>query len=60
MGVEHYGQPPVFTFILELCNALFTTMFALGIRNFFFFLRCSFLLTFNQYDVMEKQRPLSR
>ena len=30
MGVEHYGQPPVFTFILELCNALFTTMFALG------------------------------
>lgn len=35
MGVEHYGQPPVFTFILELCNALFTTMFALGIRYFF-------------------------
>ena len=30
MVVEHYGQPPVFTFILELCNALFTTMFALG------------------------------
>lgn len=34
MGVEHYGQPPVFTFILELCNALFTTMFALGNRPF--------------------------
>lgn len=30
MGVEHYGQPPAFTFVLELCNALFTTMFALG------------------------------
>ena len=30
MAVEHYGQPSVFTFILELCNALFTTMFALG------------------------------
>ena len=30
MGVEHYGQPPVISFILELFNALFTTMFALG------------------------------
>ncbi|XP_059350945.1 sodium channel protein 60E-like [Daphnia carinata] len=43
MGVEHYGQPPVFTFILELCNALFTTMFALeavvkmiGLRHHYF------------------------
>ena len=34
MGVEHYGQPPVFTFILELCNALFTTMFALGSSSY--------------------------
>jgi voltage-gated cation channel len=30
MAVEHYGQPDTVAFILELFNALFTTMFALG------------------------------
>ena len=30
MAVEHYGQPPAITFVLELFNALFTTIFALG------------------------------
>lgn len=30
MGIEHYNQPvPVF-FILEVCNAFFTTVFGLG------------------------------
>jgi voltage-gated cation channel len=36
MGIEHYNQPvPVF-FILEVCNAFFTTVFGLGILLFFF------------------------
>lgn len=30
MGIEHYNQPvPVF-FVLEVCNAFFTTVFGLG------------------------------
>lgn len=33
MGIEHYNQPvPVF-FILEVCNAFFTTVFGLGKIN---------------------------
>ena len=35
MAVEHYGQPPTIAFILELFNALFTTMFALGPFRFY-------------------------
>lgn len=35
MGVEHYGQPKAFAFVLELFNALFTTMFALGTTALF-------------------------
>ena len=33
MGIEHYGQPTYVKLILEVCNAVFTTIFALG--NFF-------------------------
>ena len=29
MGIEHYNQSRVITFTLEICNALFTTIFAL-------------------------------
>lgn len=30
MGIEHYNQSRVITFTLEICNALFTTIFSLG------------------------------
>ena len=30
MGIEHYNQSRVVTFTLEICNALFTTIFSLG------------------------------
>jgi hypothetical protein len=30
MGIEHYDQARVITFTLEICNALFTTIFSLG------------------------------
>ena len=30
MGIEHYNQARVVTFTLEICNALFTTIFSLG------------------------------
>jgi len=33
MGIEHYNQPDPVFFILEVCNAFFTTVFGLG--NFF-------------------------
>ena len=36
MGIEHYNQSRVITFTLEICNALFTTIFSLGKRQFFF------------------------
>nr|XP_040580398.1 sodium channel protein 60E-like [Lepeophtheirus salmonis] len=29
MGIEHYGQSRIVTFTLEICNALFTTIFSL-------------------------------
>ena len=32
MGIEHYNQSRVITFTLEICNALFTTIFALEVR----------------------------
>lgn len=32
MGIEHYGQPHAVYFILEVSNAFFTTVFALGER----------------------------
>ena len=35
MGIEHYNQSRVITFTLEICNALFTTIFSLGKRHFF-------------------------
>lgn len=34
MGIEHYNQPDPVFFILEVCNAFFTTVFGLG--NFLF------------------------
>ncbi len=34
MGIEHYNQSRVITFTLEICNALFTTIFALGAEIF--------------------------
>lgn len=44
MGIEHYNQPvPVF-FILEVCNAFFTTVFGLGRTCFATILPCDFLL----------------
>lgn len=30
MGIEHYNQPVSVFFILEVCNAFFTTVFGLG------------------------------
>lgn len=30
MGIEHYNQPDSVFFILEVCNAFFTTVFGLG------------------------------
>ena len=30
MGIEHYDQSRAVTFVLEICNALFTTIFSLG------------------------------
>ena len=30
MGIEHYDQSRAVTFSLEICNALFTTIFSLG------------------------------
>lgn len=61
MGVEHYGQPPVFTFILELCNALFTTMFALGTDLIIFaFSMYSFYSLILNVCAIIAQRPLSR
>lgn len=30
MGIEHYNQPVPIFFILEVCNAFFTTVFGLG------------------------------
>ena len=34
MGIEHYNQSRVITFTLEICNALFTTIFSLGKNSF--------------------------
>ena len=36
MGIEHYDQSRAVTFVLEIANALFTTIFSLG--NFLFIL----------------------
>lgn len=42
MGIEHYNQPvPVF-FILEVCNAFFTTVFGLG----------TIIIFFNRYNII--------
>ena len=30
MGIEHFDQSRAVTFVLEICNALFTTIFSLG------------------------------
>ena len=30
MGIEHFDQSRTVTFVLEICNALFTTIFSLG------------------------------
>ena len=35
MGIEHYNQSRVVTFTLEISNALFTTIFSLGEKQFF-------------------------
>ena len=34
MGIEHYNQSRVVTFTLEISNALFTTIFSLGEKQF--------------------------
>ena len=42
MGIEHYDQSRAVTFSLEICNALFTTIFSLGeiqYSDHFLFLR---------------------
>ena len=33
IGIEHYDQSRAVTFVLEICNALFTTIFSLGKVN---------------------------
>jgi hypothetical protein len=33
MGIEHYDQSRAVTFVLEICNALFTTIFSLGKKS---------------------------
>ena len=33
MGIEHYDQSRAVTFVLEICNALFTTNFSLGKKS---------------------------
>lgn len=33
MGIEHFDQSRAVTFVLEICNALFTTIFSLGKRT---------------------------
>ena len=33
MGIEHFDQSRAVTFVLEICNALFTTIFSLGKQN---------------------------
>ena len=33
MGIEHYDQSRAVTFSLEICNALFTTIFSLGLYS---------------------------
>ena len=38
MGIEHYNQSRVVTFTLEICNALFTTIFSLGKKDIFYLL----------------------
>jgi len=41
MGIEHYNQSRVITFTLEICNALFTTIFSLGKNQYYLNMRCS-------------------
>ena len=46
MGIEHYDQSRAVTFALEICNALFTTIFSLGalaIHKHCFYTKCIIL-----------------
>lgn len=47
MGIEHFDQSRAVTFVLEICNALFTTIFSLGKQK-----RRSY-----KFKVLSKQTP---
>ena len=52
MGIEHFDQSRAVTFVLEICNALFTTIFSLG--------ECSLVLHTGVQGVPGKYRDFEK